>query len=108
MFAGSSLAGYGGDMQISSGGSDDASSGSLFLETADAGFSGVSGELTISTGISTSGISGGIALKSGSGSGDYGHGGNISLLVGASMSASLGIQSVKNLHLLIICSSIDK
>ena len=83
MFAGNTYAdnsATGGSISIHSGYSNAQSSGSIFLRTLNAGTTGVSGELTFSTGTTSSGSSGSISIGTGSASG--GKGGDITIKVG--------------------------
>ena len=50
--------GTGGSVEIKSGGSQESSSGAIIITTSDAGISGVSGQLTLTTGKATSGDAG--------------------------------------------------
>jgi hypothetical protein len=60
------FAGYGGNVVLSSGPGVATSSGSLLLETANAGAAGVSGSITLSSGTTSLGDSGHLLITSGS------------------------------------------
>ena len=70
----------GGFVRVSSGISTKSSSGDVYLRTANAGTSGVSGLMSYSTGTTSAGTSGMIKLETGTATG--GKGGDVQLLVG--------------------------
>jgi hypothetical protein len=71
----------GGSVTIESGVGTATDSGAASLSTADAGVAGVSGNLSLRTGVATNGDSGSVVLASGSSS--SGTGGDITLTVGS-------------------------
>ena len=70
----------GGDVIVMSGVGSATSSGAVSISSADAGISGVSGDMTLYSGASTAGDSGAVQMSTGKAVG--GSGGNIKLAVG--------------------------
>ena len=64
--AGDTTSGVGGSVYVSSGYSDQGSSGAVDIQTMNSGSNGVSGDVSISTGVATNGNSGSILLSTGS------------------------------------------
>eukprot|EP00232_Nephroselmis_pyriformis_P028735 CAMPEP_0182854040 /NCGR_PEP_ID=MMETSP0034_2-20130328/1020_1 /TAXON_ID=156128 /ORGANISM="Nephroselmis pyriformis, Strain CCMP717" /LENGTH=3798 /DNA_ID=CAMNT_0024984833 /DNA_START=206 /DNA_END=11599 /DNA_ORIENTATION=+ len=78
--AGYAASSTGGNVAVTSGFSQSTSSGYMKIDTADAGFYGVSGDFTMSTGRATDGDSG--KWRVDTGEAHNGHGGNMEMFIG--------------------------